>query len=793
MRTTTAFYLIATLALAGGCSTGEEAPDPTAYLDPHDADPAPGSPDAGDPLPDATVVDAADGPGDDAPAGEGGPDGETPAPGVPVELSCLAEPRAWSGGALLNEQQRSTAQVASAHARYACGPDDAIDLAGGEWVFHLRSELERDFSLFLSLQNRCGGMENQCPSWALRPRAVDLDLFVLSAPPGQAGGACVARSSSRSLDDERVTFRARAGQDYWVVVDGPAGGEGSFLLHGNCGTCLLPAATLGCNQTLLANTGTRALASVSRYYCQRAISTGEPRQIVDGQAGFEDAYRIGESDSYPHPRFPTNYTVRLSGLSQDLNLLVVDDSGSRCGDLACFDHGARPDTADEVVRFTGGVVPGGGTPPRVVVDGPQAGGAPYRLDVSCSPSCAPQRQLPCGSSENYLNTESAFPAQVDSWGSCAAGLDGPEVVYDLGQLRPGPHTALLTGLSADLDLIVLRSRVNSFECDPATPCVASSSTPGTADERLTFEADGTSTYVLAVDGRAGAQSYYNIKFFGPSCSPLSCEDRDVFLHLACFDPRDLRRNDDAHHATPPIDGYACAPEATGGQLIYTLALARDSTYTVVLDQLTADLDLVLLGCPSVLSPAAPPNLCSSHPGTQTETLTFESGDRTEARVAVVGKSGAVGSFRLQLQGPPCPGPVCGAVIFSPASCPARHVSSSGDTTRFVPPRRFERWPCTGDTPGPDHLIQVLPTRPTTFTARLDGPHPELELLVVEAADLAALCRGPSNACLAHRAPAGSAPAEVTFVGQPGREYYLVVDTLSEQAAPWELTIDATCP
>jgi hypothetical protein len=778
------FCSITALALVAACAKEGDRPDPAPYLHP-DADPADATPDVGDALSDAPAGQGADGPAADGPRGEAG---ELVPPGDPIELTCLPGPRRFEGAPLM-EQQTTTEGVASEHAWYPCEPVYRIALDGGERLFHLRSELERDFTLYLALANRCGGMELPCPSWARAGRLVDLDLLVLTAPPGAAGGACAARSARRTLDDEKLTFRAHAGQDYWVVVDGPAGKGGTFALSGSCGTCLTPSAELGCNQTLMANTATRALASASRYSCQRKISSGDPAETIDGQAGFEDTYTV------PVPPFGsghTNYTVRLSGLSQDLNLFVVDDSGSSCGDLACFDRSAGPGTGGEEVHFsTSSTTPTFYTSPRVVVDGPQAGGAPYQLEVTCSPSCAPTEELSCGIPLTQ-NNESFDPAQLESYGTCLTGLTGPEVLYDLGQLAAGPHTVQLTGLSADLDIVVLRTRVNSFACDPATPCVASSSNPGTADERLTFEADGTSTYVLAVDGRGpAATSWYTVTLSSQTCRPLACSADGPPLILNCAEPLDLRRNDEANHAAPPVDGYACAPEATGNQLIYWLGLEPNSSYTLVLDQLTADLDLVLLGCGS--STPTPPNRCSSNPGTQSETLTFDSGDdHPFARVAVVGKSGAVGDYRLRVQAPSCQ-PSCGAAVFDPQSCPERHVTSSGDPTHYVPHRRFDGWPCTAATPGPEKVTLVRPTRTTSFTARLDGPHPELELLVVEARDLAALCGEPLTSCLAHRAAAGTSPAEVTFEGQPGRSYYVVVDTLSDQASTWELTIDATCP
>jgi hypothetical protein len=57
-------------------------------------------------------------------------------------------------------------------------------------------------------------------------------------------------------------------------------------------------------------------------------------------------------------------------------------------------------------------------------------------------------------------------------------------------------TVSLTGMSCDLDLIVVRGGAGGG-CDPRD-CVAASSTQG--DEHVTFMADAAETYYLIVDG-----------------------------------------------------------------------------------------------------------------------------------------------------------------------------------------------------------------------------------------------------------------------------------------------------
>jgi hypothetical protein len=229
--------------------------------------------------------------------------------------------------------------------------------------------------------------------------------------------------------------------------------------------------------------------------------------VFDGQVGFEDAYDLPVSDQGDDVSARTNFTVRLSGLSQDLNLFLITDEADRCGDINCRSRSAEPGTGDEVLRFTEHVPSYQRRPLKVVVDGPQAGDASYQLELSCSPSCAP---VPFDCLGVMGGDTQSAPSRIEAWGSCLDGLTGPERVYDLGLLVPGRYTADLYELGADLDLVVMKSSVNAFQCDPTTECVASSSNPFRRGESATFEADGTSSYLVVVDGRAGVAGSYRL-------------------------------------------------------------------------------------------------------------------------------------------------------------------------------------------------------------------------------------------------------------------------------------------
>jgi hypothetical protein len=483
------------------------------------ADPDPGGTDAR-PATDMAAPDAPDAP--DAPADVAVPEPDAPEPDrsgdlplecpgandwdaavcntPPFEFRCTEGLAPWRPG--------STAGQPNLRSSYPCIEGEG----GGEIAYHFRSDIDRDVEVGLNPRNReCrmfpeGGYACTSPILPWEAGARDLDLIVLRGPgPDSAEATCVSGVPTRGYQRESPSFRALAGQDYWLVVDSPPGQEGPFDLAVHCKSCLSPLRTLACDTTIETALASRTVSATSRYLPELP----QTDETHAGQLGFEDVFDLPSAE-------PTNYTVRLTGLSRDLNLFLVTDPGQRCEDLPYVAASANPEAADEVLRFAGR-----SDPVRLVVDGPEAVASPYRLEVGCAPACDPRRSADCGLTQRLRNDQPVVSYdRITSWGSCASGLDGPEVTYWLeGVRRPGQVTVVLSGLTADLDLIVLRGLTSGFRCDPTTACLASSTTPGTADERVTFDVDPSSRYVIAVDGRDGAVSDYQLTVEGEPCAP----------------------------------------------------------------------------------------------------------------------------------------------------------------------------------------------------------------------------------------------------------------------------------
>lgn len=143
--------------------------------------------------------------------------------------------------------------------------------------------------------------------------------------------------------------------------------------------------------------------------------------------------------------------------------------------------------------------------------------------TACSPTGGP---LSCGSvsSENTSTSPLAADAMdVYNGNGCYSQwqMDGPEIVYSYSPGATNEGVMIeLTGLSADLDLIVLAE--DGSGCSPDLDCLEWSYAGGASDEQIVFQALANQTYYVVVDGFAGAESSYALTF---SCTGVEiCDD-----------------------------------------------------------------------------------------------------------------------------------------------------------------------------------------------------------------------------------------------------------------------------
>jgi len=167
-----------------------------------------------------------------------------------------------------------------------------------------------------------------------------------------------------------------------------------------------------------------------------------------------------------------------------------DCDGSDLGGLDCTDLG-----------YTGGTL---GCTPGCLFSTINCTGAP-----ACTAAGGP---VACGSSVSGDTSNPPAAANIADWtgpGCSPYQYTGPEILYLLntGTTSEGV-TVSVTGLSADLDLIVMESA--GLGCDPGLPCVGYSAAGGTTDESVSFISQANTDYYLVVEGYNLAVSPYTL-------------------------------------------------------------------------------------------------------------------------------------------------------------------------------------------------------------------------------------------------------------------------------------------
>ncbi len=604
---------------------------------------------------------------------------------------------------------------------------------------------------------------------SLTGSTVDHDLLVLEGKSCIANAACVAKSTTVGSGNESLTFLAKANTDYVIVIDGRAGAAGAYTLNIDCvgGTCKF-IKTLTCNTSTMGNTtGANATNILSSYACNATTP------------GPEDSYRVTQT-------VDTNYKMKLSGLTTDLDMMITLESGGECDPTWCKASAIQTGTMAEEVSWQGY----SGSVYDVHIDSKTATGGPYLLETFCPASCAnTSNTISCSTGSVSGRNDDATKSKkvVDSWGTCAPNTTGPEVAYRFSPSVTGMYTFELSGLSADLDLVVMNGDYST--CDPTTACVTSSTNTGTTNESVTFMADSTKYYWIGIDGKNNAAGTYTLKIKSTSCPGASCYNSAN--ELSCSYLEDIRKNDDAAHSKNVVDTWACDTGTTGPEVVYKFKPTVTGSYTATLDQLTADLDLIVVSNTSAFacdaSTACVSTAASIKTGTTSETVTFTADATKTYYLAVDGKNGAVGNYHIKLTSTSCGAPICKNGIDS-LSCSTLVTANRNDASGAT--NDVSSWgTCLGGGTGPEFAHLFSPTVAGPTTVEMIGLKADLDLIVLEAP--ASMC-APNNTCVKYSNNTGNTSEKVTFTADPAKKYWLIVDGKNGATSPYTLAVTDGC-
>jgi hypothetical protein len=121
--------------------------------------------------------------------------------------------------------------------------------------------------------------------------------------------------------------------------------------------------------------------------------------------------------------------------------------------------------------------------------------------------CSTLLTLSCGASISASNI--GGQPTLERYGCSPRLENGREILYRFDAKATGNVTVTLSGMTADLDLIVVGSTAGTSGCDPIGACVGASATTNST-ETVSFAATAGQSYYLVVDGYAGATSGYSL-------------------------------------------------------------------------------------------------------------------------------------------------------------------------------------------------------------------------------------------------------------------------------------------
>jgi uncharacterized repeat protein (TIGR01451 family) len=316
----------------------------------------------------------------------------------------------------------------------------------------------------------------------------DLDIYLLT----DAGGQCLA-DNCLDGDDASLSFSARAGQTYYLVVDGYDEAVSDYTIRTSCVTNTVQADLA----ILKRDTPDPVLAGTNLTYTLWLTNFGPSR-----------ATSVLVTD-----RLPDSVTFDAGRSSP----LCSDNAGTVSCELSELRKGEE--TQLDIVA-TVGLSASGLMPNSVHVTSYEYDPFAYNnqsavVTWAFGPGgvCTPAHSISCDQSDSGSNGGPGSTDQIDYYSCVDWQESGPEVVYTFVPDVSGQASVALSGLSFDVDLDLFVLRDDAGRCDSAK-CLAF------GDTEATFDMIAGQTYYLVVDGFEGAVGAYTLTVdcLGPAVS-----------------------------------------------------------------------------------------------------------------------------------------------------------------------------------------------------------------------------------------------------------------------------------
>ncbi len=423
----------------------------------------------------------------------------------------------------------------------------------------------------------------------------DLDLLVFRSCNGsKALTDCVALSVNPSTAKEEVVIENATGI-YYIAVDGYAAGAGSgYDLDILCADAPTHASCtedrkLTCGSSIWVNASTVNRFDAHSYNLSACHASGVPNYGGNDHVYLIDV-GVGKKD----------IEIRLTDLAANLDLLIFKScGGSKFSN--CVATSRNTGKASETIKLTDAV----GFYYLVVDGATPSDRSGYELTVRCNTnthagySCRDAQPLHCGD-RKWVNASHSNRLNASNYdfANCvhhAFSYEGNDHLY---RVSTGPGTKNVTitmsGLTADLDLLLFRNCSESWGKLTLTPCVNYSIKSGNTTEVLTIH-NATGDYYLAVDGfTTGVKSGYELRMDCHTAPDIDCFKATP---LKCGDTKwvhapTTNQLDDSVYDLSGCTGWA--KNYKGADHLYKIDLGSDKRdIKIMLSDLRADMDLLL--------------------------------------------------------------------------------------------------------------------------------------------------------------------------------------------------------
>src|SRR5262249_46649805 len=158
----------------------------------------------------------------------------------------------------------------------------------------------------------------------------------------------------------------------------------------------------------------------------------------------------------------------------------------------------------------------------------------------------------------------------------------------------------------------------------------------------------------------------------------------------------------------------CDANTIGPEVVYKLTPKTSGNYTVTLDGLSANLDLLVIpeltyySCTS----GTTCGYSSTNTGTTSESVTIAADTSHVYFIAVDGKDGAVSPYHIKVSSPSCGAAVCQQGSLS-LNCTTGAITSHNDGPGST--NDVGSWSCDANTTGPEYATMFTPPKPGTYT------------------------------------------------------------------------------